>query len=147
MPEEDRDEIRQADLGWLEGHTPASVPYIIGFSIFVPTILGFNIGLEFWLAGGGNWVAVARQGLLNAGTMSTWGIPLTIVSTEGITKMLARHYVARKEREKQSELATWHREQITKWKDRKRQAEVEGRDFIEPRPEPPPGINSNERDS
>ena len=99
MPEALPDKSSQVDLKWLEGHPPASLPYIIGFSFFIPMILGANIALEFWLAGEGHWAIQVRQGLLNAGTMSTWGIPLTILSTELITKMLARHYIAKREKE------------------------------------------------
>ena len=92
--------------------------------------------------------------------------------------MLARDYVARKEREFKErhpelaqepagqaptsdiaqrelavrdrewavygrELAVWHREQVARWEERKRQAEADGKDFTEPMPEPPPGVNSN----
>ncbi len=87
--------------------------------------------------------------------------------------MLARHYIARKEREfrakhpelfqqqdtadrevairerelavQRRELAVWHREQVAKWEERKRQAEADGREFNDPPPEPPPGIGSNGR--
>jgi hypothetical protein len=75
--------------------------------------------------------------------MATWGIPLTIILTEGITKMLARHYIAKREKEVKADLLQWHKEQVAKWEERKRQAEADGKDFTEPAPEPPPGINSN----
>ena len=150
MTEGRQDDNRQVIEGWLEGHTPASVPYIIAFSVFVPVILGINIALEFGLGSDGFWVAIVRQGLLNAGTMSTWGIPLTIISTEGITRMLAKHYIAKREKEaktrflrQQEDLAVWYKEQVAKWEERRRQAEADGRDFSEPPPEPPPGINTN----
>ncbi len=139
MPRGSQEGRSQANTGWLEGHTPTSVPYIIGFSIFVPVVIGVNIGLEFWLGGAGHWAAKVRQGLLDAGTMSTWGIPLTIIATEVITRMLARHYIARKERA----LTVWHREQVAKWEERRRRAEADGKEFNEPAPEPPPGISAN----
>ena len=88
----------QVRFDWLDTYAPASLPYMIGFSIFVPFILGANIGLEFWLAKPAYWALTVQQGLLNAGTMSTWGIPLTIILTEWITRMLARHFIARREK-------------------------------------------------
>lgn len=57
--------------------------------------------------------------------------------------MLARLYIAKREKEVRSNLLQWHQEQIAKWEDRKRQAEAAGKDFAEPIPEPPPGINAN----
>ena len=92
--------------------------------------------------------------------------------------MLARHYIAKKEKEFRAkhpeyfkqpndkdkvvsvrdqelavqkrelavlhkELEVWHREQVIKWEGRKRQAEAEGREFTEPKPEPPPGVDGN----
>ncbi len=164
MVEDNNSEPSQARFDWLETYAPASLPYMVGFSIFVPLVLGVNIGLEFWLGGAGYWAAKIRQGLLNAGTMSTWGIPLTILLTEWITRMLARHYIATRQREAEArqreaearqreaearqreaeaQLLLWHKEQVAKWEERQRLAEAEGRWFTEPRPEPPPGINSN----
>ena len=90
---------RRVNIGWMDGHTPASIPYIIGFSIFIPTLLAANIGLELWLDPSDPWLTNLRDGLLNAGVMATWGIPLTIIITEVATRMWARDYVARKERE------------------------------------------------
>lgn len=90
---------RRVNIGWMDGHTSASLPYIIGFSIFIPTLLAANIGLELWLDRSDPWLTDLRDGLLNAGVMATWGIPLTIIITEVATRMWARDYVARKERE------------------------------------------------
>ncbi len=150
MSEERRDNPGQVALGWLEGHTPASVPYIIGFSIFIPVLLVSNIALEFWLDRSDPWLTNLRDGLLNAGVMATWGIPLTIILTEVVTKMLARSYIAKREKEAtarllrhQEEMAAWYSGQVAKWEERKQQAEADGRDFTEPMPEPPPGINTN----
>ena len=157
MSEERRDNPGQVALGWLEGHTPASVPYIIGFSIFIPVLLASNIALEFWLDRSDLWLTNLRDGLLNAGVMATWGIPLTIILTEVVTKMLARSYIAKREKEatarllrhqeemaaRREELAAWYTGQIAKWEERKQQAEADGKDFTEPMPEPPPGINTN----
>ena len=206
MSEERRDNTGQVALGWLEGHTPASVPYIIGFSIFIPVLLASNIALEFWLDRSDLWLTNLRDGLLNAGVMATWGIPLTIILTEVVTKMLARSYIAKREKEatarllrhqeemaaqraelesqntelesrreesaaqreelvarreelaarreelvaqreesvtRREELTSWYAGQIAKWEERKRQAEADGKDFTEPMPEPPPGINTN----
>ncbi len=56
-----------------------------------------------------------------------------------MTRLLARDYIARKERA----LTVWHREQVAKWEERKRQAEAGGKEFNEPPPEPPPGIGAN----
>ena len=157
MSEERRDNPGQVALGWLEGHTPASVPYIIGFSIFIPVLLASNIALEFWLDRSDLWLTNLRDGLLNAGVMATWGIPLTIILTEVVTKMLARSYIAKREKEatarllrqneeiaaQREELTAWYAGQIAKWEERKRQAEADGKDFTEPMPDPPPGINTN----
>ena len=206
MSEERRDNPGQVALGWLEGHTPASVPYIIGFSIFIPVLLASNIALEFWLDRSDLWLTNLRDGLLNAGVMATWGIPLTIILTEVVTKMLARSYIAKREKEatarllrhqeemaaqraelesqntelesrreesaaqreelvarreelaarreelvaqreesvtRREELTAWYAGQVAKWEERKRQAETDGKDFTEPMPEPPPGINTN----
>ena len=187
----------------MDGHTSASIPYIIGFSIFIPTLLAANIGLEFWLDRSDSWLTNLRDGLLNAGTMATWGIPLTIILTEVATRMWARDYVARKEREavariqrqeeevrRQAEeevtarirkelkeeaairdaaadeltarregqvalreelvaqraaLITWYAEQVARWQERQRQAAKEGKEFNEPAPEPPPGIQHTEQ--
>ena len=93
------DSARRAGSGWLDGHIPASIPYIIGFAVFIPALLAANIGLEFWLDPGDPWLTNLRDGLLNAGVMATWGIPLTIIATEGATRMWARDYIARKEQE------------------------------------------------
>lgn len=93
------DSARRAGSGWLDGHIPASIPYIIGFALFIPALLAANIGWEFWLDPGDSWRTNLRDGLLNAGVMATWGIPLTIIVTEGVTRMWARDYIARKERE------------------------------------------------
>ena len=41
------------------------------------------------------------------------------------------------------ELVAWYAGQIVKWEERKQQAEADGKDFTEPMPEPPPGINTN----
>jgi len=41
------DNARRAGSGWLDGHIPASIPYIIGFALFIPALLAANIGLEF----------------------------------------------------------------------------------------------------
>ena len=38
---------RRAGSGWLDGHIPASLPYILGFAVFIPALLAANIGLEF----------------------------------------------------------------------------------------------------
>lgn len=38
---------RRAGSGWLDGHIPASLPYIIGFAVFIPALLAANIGLDF----------------------------------------------------------------------------------------------------
>ncbi len=91
-------EPSQVRFDWLESYTPASLPYMIGFTLFVPLIIGANIGAEFWLREAGYWAPIVVQGLLNAGTMSTWGIPLTIILTEWVTRMLARHFVAKREK-------------------------------------------------
>ena len=93
------DSARRAGSGWLDGHIPASIPYIIGFAVFIPALLAANIGLEFWLDPSDPWLTNLRDGLLNAGVMATWGIPLTIIATEGVTRMWARDYIARKEQE------------------------------------------------
>lgn len=93
------DSPRRAGSGWLDGHIPASFPYIIGFAVFIPALLAANIGLEFWLDPSDPWLTNLRDGLLNAGVMATWGIPLTIIATEGATRMWARDYIARKEQE------------------------------------------------
>lgn len=93
------DSARRAGSGCLDGHIPASIPYIIGFALFIPALLAANIGLEFWLDPGDPWLTNLRDGLLNAGVMATWGIPLTIIATEGATRMWARDYIARKEQE------------------------------------------------
>lgn len=171
MSEGKQGSARQGDISWLEGHTPASIPYIIGFSIFIPVLLGANIALEFWIDPGSPWLTNLRDGLLNAGTMATWGIPLTIIATEVISRMLARSYIARKEREaaarllqqqaelttqredltaqreelaaQREELTAWHMEQVARWEERKRQAEADGKEFTEPPPSPPPGVNPN----
>ena len=171
MAEEQKDNTGEIVKGWLEGHTPASLPYIIGFSIYLPVILAANIGLEFWLSTGVPWAANVRQGLLNAGTMSTWGIPLTIILTEWTTRMLARHYIAKREKEakeRYSELVedledtrrqqentrqeqentrrqqeAWHEEQLALWEERKAQAEAEGREFDELPPVAPPATNGD----
>ena len=64
--------------------------------------------------------------------------------------MLARSYIAKREKEAtarllrhQEEMAAWYSGQVAKWEDRKQQAEADGKDFTEPMPEPPPGINTN----
>ena len=64
--------------------------------------------------------------------------------------MLARHYIAKREKEvradlrrQEADLLQWHKEQVAKWEERKRQAEADGKDFTEPAPEPPPGVNAN----
>ena len=64
--------------------------------------------------------------------------------------MLARHYIAKREKEvradlrrQEADLRQWHKDQVAKWEERKRQAEADGKDFTEPAAEPPPGINSN----
>ena len=71
--------------------------------------------------------------------------------------MLARSYIAKREKEatarllrhqeemaaRREELAAWYAGQVAKWEERKRQAEADGKDFTEPMPEPPPGINTN----
>lgn len=93
------DSPRRAGSGWLDGHIPASLPYILGFAVFIPALLAANIGLEFWLDPSDPWLTNLRDGLLNAGVMATWGIPLTIIATEGATRMWARDYIARKEQE------------------------------------------------
>lgn len=62
-------------------------------------MLAANIVLELWLDSSDPWLTNLRDGLLNAGVMATWGIPLTIIITEVATRMWARDYVARKERE------------------------------------------------
>ena len=93
------DSARRAGSGWLDGHIPASIPYILGFAVFIPALLAANIGLEFWLDPSDPWLNNLRDGLLNAGVMATWGIPLTIIATEGVTRMWARDYIARKEQE------------------------------------------------
>ena len=93
------DSARRAGSGWLDGHIPASIPYIIGFAVFIPALLAANIGLEFWLDPSDPWLTNLQDGLLNAGVMATWGIPLTIIATEGATRMWARDYIARKEQE------------------------------------------------
>lgn len=90
---------RRAGSGWLDEHIPASIPYIIGFALFIPALLAANIGLEFWLDPAAPRLNNLRDGLLNAGVMATWGIPLTIILTEGATRMWARDYIARKEEE------------------------------------------------
>ena len=90
---------RRAGSGWLDGHIPASLPYIIGFAVFIPALLAANIGLEFWLDPSDPWLTNRRDGLLNAGVRAPWGIPLTIIATEGATRMWARDYIARKEQE------------------------------------------------
>lgn len=105
MPEpQDETEIRsdsprRAGSGWLDGHLPASLPYILGFALFIPALLAANIGLEFWPDPSDPWLTNRRDGLLNAGVRATWGIPLTIIATEGATRMWARDYIARKEQE------------------------------------------------
>ena len=93
------DSPRRAGSGWLDGHIPASIPYIIGFAVFIPALLAANIGLEFWLDPSDPWLTNRRDGLLNAGVRAPWGIPLTIIATEGATRMWARDYIARKEQE------------------------------------------------
>ena len=93
------DSPRRAGSGWLDGHIPASIPYIIGFAVFIPALLAANIGLEFWLDPSDPWLTNRRDGLLNAGVRATWGIPLTIIATEAATRMWARDYIARKEQE------------------------------------------------
>lgn len=93
------DSPRRAGSGWLDGHIPASLPYIIGFAVFIPALLAANIGLEFGLDPSDPWLNNLRDGLLNAGVRATWGIPLTIIATEGATRMWARDYIARKEQE------------------------------------------------
>lgn len=90
---------RRAGSGWLDGHLPASIPYILGFAVFIPALLAANIGLEFWLDPSDPWLTNRRDGLLNAGVRAPWGIPLTIIATEGATRMWARDYIARKEQE------------------------------------------------
>ena len=90
---------RRAGSGWLDGHIPAAIPYILGFAVFIPALLAANIGLEFWLDPGDSWLTNRRDGLLNAGVRAPWGIPLTIIATEGATRMWARDYIARKEQE------------------------------------------------
>ena len=44
---------------------------------------------------------------------------------------------------RREELTSWYAGQIAKWEERKRQAAAAGKDFTEPMPEPPPGINTN----
>ena len=44
---------------------------------------------------------------------------------------------------RREELTSWYAGQVAKWEERKRQAEADGKDFTEPMPEPPPGINTN----
>ena len=44
---------------------------------------------------------------------------------------------------RREELTAWYSGQVAKWEERKRQAEADGKDFTEPMPEPPPGINTN----
>ena len=122
-PPADNNRNRRVSIGWLEGHTPASVPYIIGFSIFIPLLLAVNIGLEFWLDRSDPWLTNLRDGLLNAGVMATWGIPLTIIATEGITRMWARDYIARKEQEAvarifqevEDKMASQFRQEMAEW--------------------------------
>lgn len=93
------DSPRRAGSGWLDGHLPASLPYILGFALFIPALLAANIGLEFGLDPSDPWLTNRRDGLLNAGVRAPWGIPLTIIATEGATRMWARDYIARKEQE------------------------------------------------
>ena len=53
--------------------------------------------------------------------------------------MLARHYIAKREKEVKADLLQWHKEQVAKWEERKRQAEADGKDFTEPAPDTPAG--------
>ena len=67
-------------------------------------------------------------------------------ATQGQTSDIAQRELAVRDRELAvytRELAVWYREQVARWEERKRQAEAEGRDFVEPMPEPPPGINGH----